>query len=484
MNRIIEDNIKLHDTSQFEIKISYPVNFKKRRSIYEVDVFLFSPYHLNINSKNYTKEDFYRQIKNYIRLKTPLFSLKEIIHHAKSPIFLLKESLKEDNLEKIEYHVKMLCSILKSTTRNYVRNLDLNQKKDRLKEDLNDFNDFVLKFTKIFRKLKKKFIDCQSYLFYCYADEFISLCLEAYSFELLEQLKTQSAAFQKKYIPIFIEFVEKERRHRKRMGFLSIPDPKTDNEIMIYRKSHLKKYALSILFLSTLIKESGKILKQMSFGLAAALAMIFATLVAVFSSKYYGPLTLPFVTIVVIAYIFKDRIKDVVKHFFANKVLRDYVSDHKLKIYDSKNKKIGIFREQFQFISSQKLPQKIKKIRNSDPFAKVTYSKVKEVIFYYSKKVRISSKRVAKSLKDYEFKAIDDIFRLNFDFIMRKCDDSNKKLIYPVNENKYEMVKGKKYYYFFLVLRYKNGNEEEYKSYRLTLGRKGIKRLEPYEVNQ
>jgi hypothetical protein len=94
----------------------------------------------------------------------------------------------------------------------------------------------------------------------------------------------------------------------------SVPEKQKDNETLVFRRSVLKKYVASILFLDTEVNTDWLPLQQVFFGLAAAAARVFATAAAFISQSVYGGLTLPVYVTLVVSYIFKDRIKDLLRY--------------------------------------------------------------------------------------------------------------------------------------------------------------------------
>ena len=77
--------------------------------------------------------------------------------------------------------------------------------------------------------------------------------------------------------------------------------------------------------------------------------MLFATAVLFVSQSFYGPLTLPVFLALVVGYMFKDRIKEILRVYFSQMV-SSVLFDHKTRIYSNPNRPIGICRESFDFV--------------------------------------------------------------------------------------------------------------------------------------
>ena len=72
-------DIRKHDVRQFEIKVSYPLDRDHRREQYRLEVFLFMPYQIGVNSQTYPREQFYDDLRNYTRFKTPPLTLDDLL---------------------------------------------------------------------------------------------------------------------------------------------------------------------------------------------------------------------------------------------------------------------------------------------------------------------------------------------------------------------------------------------------------------------
>ena len=92
MLETIEQAFKLHDKYQFEIKLDYAL-LQDKKTHYQISTYIFVPASLGINKNVYTKSDFYRDVQNYIRLKTPILILRDFTHHSASPLLATSSGL-------------------------------------------------------------------------------------------------------------------------------------------------------------------------------------------------------------------------------------------------------------------------------------------------------------------------------------------------------------------------------------------------------
>ncbi len=127
---MILDKIKIHDKHSFEIKFNYKLGDSKKNTSYRINSYFFIPSSLDINRKYYKKEDFYNDVKTYIRLKTPTFIMRDLTYGKGNPLEKLKKSClkisqnnSSNNFEEFEYFLKMFCSISQSSIRDSVSHI-------------------------------------------------------------------------------------------------------------------------------------------------------------------------------------------------------------------------------------------------------------------------------------------------------------------------------------------------------------------------
>jgi hypothetical protein len=155
---------------------------------------------------------------------------------------------------------------------------------------------------------------------FAFADEYMSLLVEGRTHDLLQRVQALGT-------PAFAEaetglaaLVIDEIQYRKSRGFPSIVAEDKDNETFVFRQSVLKKFITSALHLVVRTEEEGKGLEQMAMAIGAGIAMVFATTVAFYYQKVYGTLSLGFFAVLVVSYMFKDRLKAVVQHYLQRRL--------------------------------------------------------------------------------------------------------------------------------------------------------------------
>ncbi len=405
---MLEASIGIHDRYQIELKLGYTLPEEVRSTSYELDLYLYAPRSLGINPSTYSKQQFYTDLQTYIRLKTPLVPLLLIDRGPRSPMGLLRSTIEavENALpvrlpHSFENEIKIFCCILKSATRDFVKYILRTERREDRRRLVKEYVTALQSITTEYRELRKFIqmpgIEERALELYSFGDEYISLLVEDYTFHLLEGLRGFAEALSQDLREELLAVSENEVQYRESRGYPSIPEEERDNETLVFRRSVLKKYMASILFLDTKIRRDGVWLEQTLFGLAAGLAMVFATGAAFISQSVYGTLTAPFFMALVISYIFKDRIKDILRLYISRRVTRA-LFDHKTKIQSASRGVVGLCRESCEFVPERKIPAEIHSMRDRDHITEIENGWGGEQTLLYRKRVQLSPRLGAADL--------------------------------------------------------------------------------------
>ena len=277
--------------------------------------------------------------------------------------------------------------------------------------------------------------------------------------------------------------------YKKERGYSVLEENReTHNANLLYRWSVLKKYVESDLFLSVDKRKSGVIAEQVYYSIAAGLSMIFATTVAFAFQQKYGNFTMPLFVALVVSYMLKDRIKELIRSAFA--------SNRKLKYFDNKtilgvkDVIIGKSREGFDFQPQSKVPDHIMEIRNRSIIVDVENRINQESILFYRNLIELDRRRL-ESTSEYEIEGINKILLFNFSSFIRKMD--NPQMTYPfVNSQQFndadyvccESISVKKIYYINFIFQFTCNGEVSHYRYRVMMNRDGILGLEELAVEE
>lgn len=484
----LQEKISIHDKYQFELKYIYPLNRDNPVTEYTVESFLFMPNNLGINSSTYSRDKFYNDMQKYIRLKTPKMHLHSIFTGKACPLEKINQSMEklcctpddEQIASEYIYHMKMFCSITKSAVRDqlaYIKELQPSDDRQQVIElYLKNVEQLLVSFRELKHLVYSAHVDKDISAFYAMADEYLSLLVEKYLNRLVLFLNKSQSKYSHGFVICSVRIICSEQAYRNDNHYPSVPEREKDNEMVVYRQRILKKIMGSILFLKTSIKTEGRILEQFISGIAAGLAMAFATASLLLSQRFFADLTTSLLVVLVISYIFKDRIKEFSRVYMI-RWLRKYIYDYKTELRTNMDVKIGFCRELFTFLKEADLSSEIVKIRNKDYLGQLDNGYAPENILYSKKNIKIFINPEQRMFADLQPDGIIDIIRLNISHFIEKMDNPRKVLFVPDGDDKIFPVKSRNVYHLNLILKYHMGKEIEHRKFRIVLSRSGIKRI-------
>lgn len=470
----IEELIRIHDRNQFEIKLGYLINHKKKKTEYDINLYFFLPNNLGINRYNYSNSQFFEDLYGYVRLITPKSSLPDLTERIKNIINFM--SLKKDTIDKhfgyINYELKItICSY-----RAYLRDFAKKVKKNHYSNE--NINNLVKEIQAFRQEIKKLPVFTENTNqqplkdLLIFTDEYSSLLTVMYIFRIYDFLSENKYDINAQILNV----INNEIEYRKLRGMSYASEDDSKNEELIYKYSVFKKYFYNILFLFQKRREDAVEFRHFLYAIAAGIAMIFATTVAFLSQKKYGNFTLSFFVALVISYMFKDRIKDLFRQIFENKLFFRKVFDFRNKIYDPERYNLfGFYKERVRFINKNQIPEKILQTRLQKADSSLSTWYTGEDIMKYEKKIKLNNKKILKSFND-KIEGLNDIIRFNVNHFIRKMDDPSVTL--NTLEKGMKKITASKVYHVNLVIEFKS--DEEHSSYkvRLILTKDGIKRIE------
>ncbi len=504
MIETIQQAVRPHDKYQIEIKLDYQL-LDGKQTHYKITSYIFMPQSLGISKLNYSKADFYRDVQNYIRLKTPTLILREYIENSASPLTAIEEIVSAENWatdpacqDKLVNSFKFLSAMLKSSIREHF--ILIEQRiaaatpdskihlliHNLIEEFITESQNITAKYRSFFPIVNLPNVDTSVFTAYKFTDESISLLLEDSATEMFQIVDEYSKKSKKGNLKQQLsDLVKAETKHRRALGYPSVLDVIGDNEVYVFRTSVLKKYAASVLYLSTVVQREGAGLEQIMFAIAAGVSMIFATVVAFSFQWYFGNFTLPFFIALVVGYMFKDRIKEIGRAFFS-RYLENKLYDRRIviKTQDGKHK-LGILKEKMSFVREDELPNRVIRTRSKDPFTELDNDGYGENVIRYTKEVVLFTDTFKKIFADGpEITGINDISRYDIRAYLNKMAEPIHERSY-LHDNQLVTVMGHKVYHLNLIYRYalpKTGKDKLYKRTRLVLNRRGIKRIEEIPI--
>ena len=500
-------NVRKHDRFQFEVKLNHEFRENRPHEQYRVETFFFLPNNLDINSHTYTKADFYRDRLLYLRFRTPRFSLVSLSdsENRRSPLNRIDEKLRvlehsptREAADSLEYEIKLLGCVLKSTFRDHLalvyRSFFQCTAEGNSGAAATDCQAFLTTFVsrtreilEVYRGFAERIANASKGSLhlrsaFLFTDEYISLLFEwrclnllkwIASFPHLEHLAPDVAGLE--------NLVQEESAYRKERYPQSMISKVGDNELFLFRFSVLKKYVAGVLYLNVRLVEEGKGLQEMALALSAGIAMLFATAIAFYYQRIYGTLSLSFFTALVVSYMFKDRIKALLQGYLQRALSRT-LFDQALQIFHSfKGERIGRCREAVAFVDEERLDPRVLKLRDRDHLTEIENDWRREKILRYVRDITIHTTRPwsGSSRKN----GLTDIFRFNIRNLLEKMNEADATLLY-LKDGRVESLEARRVYHVNLVLKIVHGSLIQYERIRLVLTQEGIKRLEPVAIEE
>ncbi|MFV0418821.1 MAG: hypothetical protein ACK5KT_08850 [Dysgonomonas sp.] len=481
---MIDIQVRVHDSFSLEFKIGFITNTNSEEDIndFRINTWLFVPNSLDINRSTYKKTDFYKDVKNNIRLITPVYSLEEILKEGRGPLPRLQKALDalainptdEEVTESFSYQVKMFVCIMKSALRRHVQLINSSTSDEKIIVNVESYvenvREIALRYREMWDELAKPDITKQQRNFFLFGDDFLGNIIEQYAFILMRKLKGRSVYDKVK--PRLTKLVEDELAHRKKRGFMLLDkNDEKHNSLVITQRNILKKFVESDLFLQTVKKKDGFIAEQFYYSIAAGVAMVFATVVSFFATLRFGNFTTDLFIILVFSYMFKDRIKDMMRYYFSSKLGKRYF-DTKLKL-SIRKQEMGWIKEGFDYIEESKLPEEVRNMRARSPLVEAENQIYDEKIILYRKWGKLSKDDIEK-YKEYRLSGINDITRFNLLNFTQKMDNPYIPLYMQDEDKGLITINGNKVYSLYFVIQCKSDEDEYYKKYRILFNRSGI----------
>lgn len=477
---MIDIQTKIHDQFSIEFKVGFSGTEGVKEDHFDVNSWIFIPNGLDINSSTYSKDRFYSDMKSNVRLLTPAFTLKQMVEGEEAPIFHVRRALDkalndptQEHQNEFEFQLKLFASIFKSSIRNASTDIMEHADDPHTYERCLVYADDVGRVLQSFRELRNQIDPSQEELKtkFGFADEFISHQADIRSMKVLQAINRSERSEMKDAFKMLADLISNEKEYKMGQGYShTVIGNEVNNRKLLYRHSLLKKYIESALFLKVNTTQDGQAVKQISFSLAAGLAMMVYLLVTMPFQKYLGNYPSLIFFILVLFYILKDRIKELTRWLFAYQ-LKDKYYDNKT-VVSIKNKQVGWIKEGMDFITDEKVPEEVLKLRARNKL-EADNKLLEEKIILYRKRVEIDN-AVLRNQFNYEFKGINDIIRYHINYLTKKMDNPESKIYCLDAQQQVQMLEADRVYVLHFVMQFKWEDQVEYKVFHVTVNRNGI----------
>ena len=455
------DAIKQHGKKQIEVKQKIRITDKTKKLKYRVDTFFIFPGALQITENNFKKEEFKHNLKCYLSLSEQSPSLSGLRNE------LSELRLSPGQEEESDDFYRRFCLKYKTALQESSRSLMENQ--ELSVEETEAFLQTVNMILKEFRKIKSSQENSDHLVqLLDKLDEYLTVvtafCLRDLSEVCIGEPRNKILSF----------WQEVEKYRASRFPVESIEGESKESAFLM-RWSFLKKFVQSSLFLDIRYKQGAPLLTHSIYGSAAALSMLFATVVAFFYQDRYGSLSRNLFFALVIAYIFKDRFKEIVRDWLSNVIFRRWIPDRRLFIFLGK-KKVGCAKENFDFVSLKELPiasQDIFQVDNCLLSGNFQHSKLTpyacDSIFRYSREITLSASEFPEEA------CLIDIIRFNVSEFLHNLGATSEELPFFCENGK--SPKGEKLYNIYLFRSFCIGEKSDSEVIKVTVNAKAVRRI-------
>ena len=466
---MIEIQTKIHDKFSVEFKVGFSGRDGVKMDYFDVNSWIFIPNGLYINKNTYSKDRFYTDMKSNIRLITPSFSLRQMVEGDDAPIQHVTKSLADIN--EFEFQLKLFGSIFKSSIRDASAKI-INEKNNDILSQLcvqyiSDLRLVLQAYRNIYGSIDPK--NDAMLAKFRFTDEFISHQMQIQTMKIVKAI--QHLEGMKDTTLTLIDAIKEETAYKISKGYSHvIINDDANNRKLVNHHSKLKKYIESALYLNVNTTQDGQAVKQISFSLAAGLAMMVYLLITTLFQKYWGNYPNLIFFILVIFYILKDRIKELTRWMFAYQ-LKDRYYDNKTVISINGNH-VGVMKEGMDFISEDKVPDEVMQERSRTRL-EVENKLLDEKIILYRKRVEIDND-VLGNQYNYDFKGINDIIRYHINYLTKKMDNPETFIDCIDDKGEVSTITANRVYYLHIVMQFKWEDHVEYRAFHVSVNRNGI----------
>ena len=207
--------------------------------------------------------------------------------------------------------------------------------------------------------------------------------------------------------------------------------------------------------------------------------MALALSAAFFANRLFASYSMPWVLMIIIAYILKDRIKEILRSI-AERVLPRIVSDRSQKLVDQKtSQKVGVIRETVDYCRENDIPKEVAEKRTSveNPLREMLPP---ENVIRLRTWMRIATRKIRTV--HARAQAITSIQRLCTDPWLIGMDEPTS-MVPKVENGKVTKVIASRVYHVYLIVMITGKNQDESPRVfqkRIVVDREGIVRIEEF----
>ena len=502
----------VHDRSQFESTFHFDLKpraqEKSRR--YEIDFYLFLPTSMGIQPEAYSRDQFYADLTSYLRLRTPRAGVQptpggELVSLAAADAYFeahLSPQKRQRLGAAVIHEVKQFGCHVNSRLKDLLA-ITLAPRPAEHLPDPGDLRRRLLRVSELVEGFRKRYLsrakhepimlDDEVKRVFLLTDEYLSYRIDAIIIQLREVLSGRGAPPED--LLVWLDVVLKhEHAHRREYQLVTLepgPDQARRLEAYYYRLGLLKKYVNEVLFINVEQSRRDGFYRNVVAGFCAGLAATWAAVADLQRMQLVsgGQNTWRLVLVIVlgvVAYVFKDRIKELTKEYF-NERMKRYLPDYHGKLTYERigldgrpaRARIGIAREFMRYLQRGALPADVRYVRDIEKRSELDPERNETTLHY--------AKRLVFPLGDKpDTWHVKNILRFDISDFLDKLDNPKKPLTYYDPQAGVNHVDAPKVYHINVVVRHAVATfgpgapvpHVEYERFRVVLNKKGIRRIE------
>lgn len=475
---MLEEHLRVSSEHMFEVKQRLIFNPKAITLSYGFEMYFFVPTALQVTPDAFSNTSLLRTLKNYIRLNAKSVSLADFLT-PKGPLEDLRVSLKilnpklDSSLADYETALKKFAMTARRSIGSELETIARN--KDSV--EIQTITECTSILTEILNRYRSMLPLCEAIesevrsRAFAYCDEFIS------TFASKSIIDTMAVLAEEKRQPL-AEVLDHERKWRRTHYPESFASDVVPPERILFRWSLLKKFVNSFLYLEAKLITAKPLLLHSLYGLAAAVSMLVVTSVSSSWRNGYSHLSLWLLLGILLGYIFRDRVREVMKEWLFDR-FEKWIPDRRLHLVRNGHS-TGLVKESFRFINKDKLPRRIRTMRDDAHTVKYLSDRIAETTLLYKKQVEIENIGLIVSQTS---NAILDMTRFNIKDFLKYADTYLEELPLPEDEKKalfkpQEKTMAEKIYHIYVARRIFLDDKTGHDLIRLVISSKGIKRFE------
>jgi hypothetical protein len=559
--KFIKSSVTLHDRSQIETVFDYYLNRLPKKSVtkkkfserffpnralrYRVETYFFFPKQFGINPATYSKEEFYKDIRPLVRFKEPKLGYKQLIGlpvKGHAPLSFLRLFLHDfaagrltsrlevpiaelrifacsfvsffftgiDRRYKKTRKLKALCTVntieaAAEISKSYTRATRLLQKSAHILREYRELLEEERACKDLPDVLKKEFSIVNEYCHYRFRDGLARLLV---MYEGIAEHTEEAVRFRE----LIAKLAAEAKAYGALQGYVEINAETSlqTKEHYMHRRGQLKRRIWSVLFLEIRTQQLFTFQRHFGAMLAAGMAALWALGAQIMVirklsgaedlSSFWDVSGFLFMTAVILAYVVKDRIKELGRGYFRGWIFRRLPDNSEAIFYansegadtgagknrfgggDNRRLVIGKMTEAAQFLPHSQLPKDIAELRKRSNEEVMGVTVRNDEILLYAKEITLRGN--VRTLNRYPLRAVHDILRFNIDGCLPRLAEPTRSGHVVDDEAGIYDVNLPKVYYLDLAIKYiklGRGRVSERMAIdylRLVMNKKGLIRIE------